>query len=258
MYFTVFNKENAKKIFFHILSLIKDGKTYNILIEEVKWFKTKKQLGFFFKCIAKPLSDYYFSIGHGLDENTPYDTETVKWIIYKKAGLIEKIELDDNEIIYKPLITLSEMTVEQASKFITAVIHWIDTKTDCILPIGARYCWLLSVDEETIYRALNSKFPNRDPSFLNHIRSQPCIYCGRVPQEGLRNEAHHVKGVFKACPDIIPPDYSAVPACHNCHTGNIGIQYMPPEKLEKRIPTFGFKIKLFLLLNYLRVREHRY
>jgi len=257
MYFTVFNKENAKKIFFHILSILRDGKAYNILIEEVKRFKTHKQLKFFFGCIVKPLSDYYFSLGYGINEHTPYNSEMTKLIIYDEVGLCQDVDLPSGKTITEPIISLSKMTVEQASKFITAVIHWVDVKTDCILPVAIRYCWLLSVDDETIYRAQNSKFPNRDPSFLNHIRSQPCIYCGRAPIEGMRNEAHHVKGVFKDCPDIIPPDYCAVPACHNCHTGNIGIQYMPPERLEVRIPTFGFKMKLFLLLNYLRFREHR-
>jgi len=257
MAFSVQNRELAKNILSSSLSKITDGKTYNITIEEVKQLKTRKQLKFFFGGIVKTLSAYLFDLGYGIDENTPYDSEMVKLIIYRKVGLYEKIETIDNEIIERPILTLSQMTIEQASKFITAVITWIDTKTDCILPPALRYCWLLDVDQDTIYRAKTSKFPNRDPSFLNYIRSQPCIYCGRIPRDGVRNEAHHCKNVFRDCPDIIPPDFSAIPLCTNCHTGSVRVQDMQPDKLEKRIPTFSYKLKLFLLLNYLRWREHR-
>lgn len=254
---TASNKELAKNLIASSLSKITDGKVYNISIEEVKKLKTHKQLRFFFGGVAKPLSEYYFSIGYGIDENTPYDSEMTKLIIYKEIGLCKKIEIPSGGYIEKPFITLSEMSVEQASKFISAVIHWVDTKTDCKLPPFVRYCWLLAVDENTIQRAKDYIFPNRDPSYLNFVRSQPCIYCGRIPIEGLRNEVHHVKGVDKRCPDIIPPDWCGVPACHNCHTGSIGIQYMPPDKLQKRIPTFDFNMYMFLRLCYLRWREHK-
>lgn len=255
--FTTHNRKIAENIIKSCLSKITDGKTYNIIIEEVKKYKTKQQRGFFFGGIATALSDYWFSIGYGIDENTPYDIDTAKQIVYKKILPLQEIEDIDGDIIKKPLKTLSQMTVEEASKFISDTLFWIDEKTNCILPPSLRYCWLLHINENTLYRAKEYNLPNRNPSYLNYVRSQPCIYCGRVPQSAVRSEVHHVKNVDRLCPDIIPPDWCGIPLCHDCHTGSVGVQYMQPDKLKKRIPTYGYDMKMFLRLCYLRWLEHK-
>ena len=255
--FTAQNKLIAENILKSCLSKITDGKTYNIIIEEVKQYKTKKQLGFFFGGIAKALSAYYFELGYGIDENTSYDADTTKLIVYKNVLDCQSIETPYGDIIEKPIKTLSIMTMEEASAFISDTLFWVDEKTNCILPPALRYCWLLHIDENTIQRAKEYKFPNRDSSYANYIRSLPCIYCGKPHYNGVRSEIHHVKNVDKSCPDIIPPDWCGIPLCTDCHTGSARVQDMQPDKLKKLIPTYGFDMYMFLRLCYLRWLEHK-
>lgn len=55
----------------------------------------------------------------------------------------------------------------------------------------------------------------RNPAYLDWLRDQPCITCGRLSSWGDRNQASHV-GVsnFK----IKPPDNQAIPQCGKCHS----------------------------------------
>lgn len=248
--FIVQNKEEAKNL---INSEIKDGNIYNITIEQVKKLKTHKQLKFYFGGIVKPMQQYLFSIGYGINENKPYSTDMTHDIIFDEMGLLEGVQLPSGKIVYEPKKRLSEMTVDEAHDFITTVIDWVDTKTKCILPSFVRYCWLNSVTEEEIYRAQKYKFPERDSSYLNHIRSQPCIYSGVI---GM-SEAHHVRGVVPRSMNEKPPDWCCIPVTHKVHLYKPCVQFMPVEKLVRRIPTFGFNMEMFLRLCYLRWREHR-
>lgn len=55
----------------------------------------------------------------------------------------------------------------------------------------------------------------RDPEYLDWIRLQPCVGCGRQPAE-----PHHLKGdpsVFPNGVGLKSPDHLAMPVCRECH-----------------------------------------
>ena len=55
----------------------------------------------------------------------------------------------------------------------------------------------------------------RNPQYLDWLRDQPCMTCGRMPNIDDRNQASHV-GVSNF--GIKPPDNQCVPQCGRCHS----------------------------------------
>lgn len=79
--------------------------------------------------------------------------------------------------------------------------------------------------------------PERDPAWLDHIRSLRCVLCGTNARPRI---PHHVRrfsrtqGTSKR-----PPDYHCIPMCAICHAGiphTSGYGELWPQVMEAWIP----------------------
>ena len=252
---TIHNKAILTKYFNEAYTSFQDGKHYRFLFEELKQEKTLKQLGFVFGGLISSLNEWQNSIGETMGEGSKerkWTVDDTKIKLYHEVIGISYKQLPDGTITPYTK-TLSQMNKEEASDFITKVLTYIDNDTDCILTPDLRYCWLMHVKDDEIQRATDSVFQDRDASYLNHVRSQPCIYCGNTG----RSEVHHVKGITKTGLSTKPYDWTGIPLCTDCHTGTQRVQDMTPEVLQGRIPTYGYDMLMFVRLCYLKYYEHR-
>lgn len=55
--------------------------------------------------------------------------------------------------------------------------------------------------------------PIQDKDWLNHVRMQPCLFCGQRPA----GQAHHVRWGHKAGMGTKPDDLRCIPLCPKCH-----------------------------------------
>ncbi len=224
---------------------IKDNTLYNFSFEEVKQSKTLKQLGFIFGGLIKALSFYFYET-----DGVHYEPETIKEMLYDCVGLDEILYLPTGKkIVVKK--SLSKMTKQEASEFINQSINWIDENTDCVLPIGLRYLWTRDLTDEYITSVMSEPAQERNDFYLQQIRKMNCIYCGKP-----NAEAHHIRKGFNG-KSLKPPDYMAIPLCHECH---IGIAHGKGEEtLLKGMKNVlnGLDIKVFCRLLYERTLTHR-
>ena len=206
MNITVYNKEQAKQTFLALFHIMDDDKVYNVTFEELKQFKTKKQLGFIFGGIIKSLCQFFNGYGYNF---TP---EQIKEWLYQEIGIKETLFLPNGQ--QKEIIkTLSGMSKKETSDFICNLLQFIDsseTLTDFILPVDLRYCWVNHISEDIIEKLGRAKFPQLDEQYLTYQRKQHCIRCGKIG-----HQVHHIKsgsGLGKK-----NPDWFTVPIFKDCH-----------------------------------------
>ena len=207
MNFTITNKQFAHNVLNTIDKKIEEGKVYNIIFEEVKSLKTKKQLGFIFGGIIKALVLYFNRLGY------EFQPVQIKEWLYSEIGVTETLFLPNGQ--EKHIIkTLSGMTKLEASNFIYKLLNFIDTSDaleDFILPPDLRYCWTHNIDELLIQQIKLFQYPERSERYLNRQRSLTCLRCG-----SKGGQAHHIKrgsGLGRK-----NPDWFTIPICAKCHT----------------------------------------
>ena len=206
MNINVYNKEQAKQTFLTLFHSMSEDTVYNLTFDELKSFKTKKQLGFIFGGIIKSLCHFFNGYGYHF---TP---EQIKEWLYSEVGVRETLFLPKGQP--KEIIkTLSGMSKKETSDFICRLLQFIDESealTDFVLPVDLRYCWVNHIDEDIFSKLERAKFPQFDEQYLNYQRKQHCIRCGRVG-----HQVHHIKrgsGLGKK-----NPDWFTVPICADCH-----------------------------------------
>ena len=207
---TISNIEQFRKLFLFVANeYILKGVIINIIVEPVKQFKTLKQLGFIFKVIIGSLQKYYLEL-HG----KVYEVNVIKDYLYLRAGLKDKKQYP-NGIEYEKTYRLSEMTIEQTTKFINNLLNLFDNDIefeDFRLPPSARYTWVLHVTDEDSERVKEKHFPKKSLEFLAHIRKQNCINCGV-----FGSEPHHLRSGGYAGMGLKSPDWFTIPLCRDCH-----------------------------------------
>lgn len=245
--FTAENVDKAKAICNHILFKIKQtNKVYNIYFEENTHPKSKKQLGYLFGGIFEAIKEYFSNMGNS------YSYEEIKDWLYDEIGTIEKYYLPNGKEKER-VITLSQMSWEEANKFISDVLFFIDESEalqDFVLPPELRYCWTMHITSEQIASAYEATFKSLDEYYLNHQRSLTCIRCGRKG-----GQAHHIKrgsGLGKK-----NPDWFSIPICPHCH--NLLHHQIGEEEFLKQIQNTINKldIKDFCRLSYFRWYFHK-
>lgn len=236
------NKSEFANLAKECLNSLKTGLTYSFSFENIKQPKSIKQLGFIFGGLISALQRFYLDL-----DGQEYDKELLKEMLYHFVGVTDTIFLPTGEkVSYRK--TLSRMTKEEASEFINRCIVWIDSNTECILPIGLRYLWTQYVTDEEIERVMQAPLPQKDELYLAQIRKRHCVGCGKPA-----SEAHHIRqGVYALSKKNA--DYMAIPLCTNCHRTlhNLG---------EKRFlegisnVTNNLNIEVFCRLLYHRIRN---
>lgn len=174
MNFTCSNEKFLRNVVGDLLRNYEKDSTVNISYEVVKKAKTLKQLGFIFGGLIKAISRYFDGLGYSFP---PY---VLKCWLYKECGVYKTETLPNGET-FDSSKTLSEMTKQEASKFIEDVIYFIDSSdifSEFVLPPDLRYCWTHNVDAEKLQKIKERPFGNFDGSFLLHQAKLTCIRCG--------------------------------------------------------------------------------
>lgn len=178
--------------------------------------KSRQQLGFFFGCIVSAIKEYYKQLGDDMDELN------IRENLYNACSLLEpslkrKIRRFNGTEVEVPL-RLSEMDIEQASKFIDGCIRLIDNAkcfSGLVLHPSVRNLWVRHIKAEDLRQSnfLEHKFPKRDVEYLFYLRKQSCLVCGVQNM----SHAHHVRIDNCGGTAIKPPDYMCISLCYNCH-----------------------------------------
>ena len=207
--------------------------------------KTKKQLGFIFGGIVQDLLNHFNSEGQTMGEGyteRKWNSDDVKIYLYHNLIGTQYREMPDGEIAaYQK--TISQMSREELSDFITKTISFIDNETDCILRPMLRYCWVLNITQNHWELLNNHSLKNEDRVYLKYLSGNPCIICG--VKEGV--SPHHIKDIDYSGTAQKSPDWYTVPVCHK-HHGEI---HSNPETAS-RIFTNGLSLETFCKLCYIK------
>lgn len=196
-----------------IENLIAEGKEVNLSYEPASKPVTRRQVGFFFAALVNQIYLYFRNCGHTLKENQ------IKLGLYRQvARVVPDMTYDLGIFGEQPEVKhISDMeTAKEMSDFINGVFTVIDTNPiyeGLKLTPDTRYCWLNHITHEEIKTVQAMNFPERDNDYLNYIREQPCIICGKQH----RSDAHHIRDTRTAGEAIKSPDWYTIPLCHDCH-----------------------------------------
>ena len=186
------------------------------------------------------LRQYFFDT-----QGEVWDVEQLKSMLYYQIGNFCKRTFP-NGMEVSELLTLSKMTKEEASEFITKVLDYMESLPDLIIPPDLRNCWLLHVTAAEIQFANEFNFPERDPEYLKYQRSLSCLYSGSF--ENI--EVHHIKSNQYGGMATKPPDWFSIPLSHQVHIGELHMDGQ--SKTIKGLPLYGFNIEIYCKLAYLR------
>ena len=215
MKLTCYNDKIAENAFSEIREMLKSGKAVNLEYEVAKKQQTKAQMGFVWGALISQIQAYLVGLGLNLEE------EDVKIMLYDKvADIVPEMVIDSSVLKLKRdyVKTMSRMDRELTSKFIDGIFTVIDTDplfSGLKLTPDVRYNWVMHVTQEDLNELsrYGDKLPDRDPAYLNYIRSQPCIICGLQK----RSHAHHVKIGRLIGIGLKPEDFRAIPLCPEHH-----------------------------------------
>ena len=196
-----------------IEKLLADGREVDLTYERSAKPVTRRQIGFFFAALVNQIWLYFIHNGWSLTE------KQVRYGLYKQvAQVVPNMTYDLSAFGQEPQVKhLNDFeTAEEMSEFISGVFTVIDTNpmyAGLRLTPDTHYSWLnhLTYDEINSARAIELK--ERDADYLNHIRSLPCIICGKQH----RSDAHHLKDNRLGGISEKSPDWAAMPLCHDCH-----------------------------------------
>lgn len=196
-----------------IEKLLADGREINLSYERSAKPVSKKQVGFFFGALVNQIWLYFRNNGWTLTE------KQVRYGLYKQvAQVVPNMTYDLSMFGQEPQVKhLSDFeTAEEMSEFISGVFTVIDTNPlyeGIKLSPDVYYTWLNHITNDEIIALQKQTLPERDNDYLNHIRSLPCIMCGKQH----KSHAHHLKDNRLGGISEKSPDWSAMPLCPDCH-----------------------------------------
>lgn len=171
--------------------------------------KTNRQLGFYFGAIVDSIKEFYE------EQGIEYDTDEIKENFYQAISP-KKTITQFNGKIYEVPKRISEMNREEMTEFIDMSLWLCDNANafqGLVLHPSIRHTWIRHITNEDIRNLNIGKFPKDCKEYLQHLRNQACIVCGRHNM----SEAHHLRINGTAGTSIKPPDYMCVSLCRNCH-----------------------------------------
>lgn len=224
-------------------------KTINLSWEFSFRPKTLAQLGFFFSGIVGAIQVYFKEI-YGEE----YSKDIIKELLYAECSNKEQL-ISPNGKTIEITKRISMMSVQEMSEFIEKTLSFCEQYGIPLQP-ELRYLWINNLNPEYIAEVEETKFREKDESYLRHIRSQPCIVCGAYHEI----EAHHMKTKELAGLGEKTPDYMAVSLCASCHRNYLGSDsHITTEKLKTLVPFIFQKLteKQFGKLCYERYLKGR-
>lgn len=224
--------------------LVADGVRVNLSYEKAAKPKTKEQMGFLFAALMNQCRDFFLSCGYNVDD------KDVRYYFYDKISLFLPDIVTDCGLFGKKqrVKHIDEYDRPTMSKFIDGVFQVIDTDplfAGIQLSPDIFYNFIFHVSKDDIKLAQTSVFPERDPEYLEYLRTRPCIICGIQH----RSEAHHIRDTRTAGMAIKSPDWAAMPLCHTCH-----MSIAHGTGFKDRMKWIPLDITDFLRLCYLRWR----
>jgi len=196
-----------------IEKLLADGREVNLSYEKATKPVTHRQVGFFFAALVNQIWLYFRNAGFSISE------KQVRYGLYKQvAEVVPNMTYDLSMFGQTPQIKhISDMeTAEEMSEFISGVFTVLDTNpmyAGIKLTPDTYYTWLNTITNDEILAVRAQTLPDRDNTYLNHIRALPCIICGIQH----RSDAHHLRDTRTAGTGIKSPDWMTLPLCHDCH-----------------------------------------
>lgn len=247
MDFIITNKAFARNVCEHIISQLYDGKEYELSFNEIRKNKTNQQRKYIF-AIFEAVSKYFVSLGYQF-----LTKEAVKDWIYSELAVNENIYLPNGKNFIARR-SLSSMTVQEASHFISKLLIFIETSEvleGFTLPPYLRYCWTKHITIEDIENAYKRKLPQKSAQFLKYQRSLTCLRCGR-----RAGEVHHIKegsGLGRK-----NPDWFSIPICPECHVPYLHSKVGEDDFLKEIAPTINnLDIETFCRINFLRWYDNK-
>lgn len=196
-----------------IEKLLSDGKNVNLVYEIASKEKTKKQIGFFYGALCDQITTYLKDCGFNVN------VERVKRGLYKQVSqIVPEMVVDDIFGDDEYIMHISDMDRPVMSKFIDGVFQVIDSNpmySGLKLTPDVRNNFVFNLTDDEIRQAQQAELPERDADYLNFIREQPCIICGKQH----RSDAHHLRDTRTSGEAIKGPDWTCMPLCHECHLG---------------------------------------
>lgn len=248
MNYIITNEKKLENVFQEIKQALNTNSTkmINLSYDFFTRPKTKSQLGFFFGGLVKAINRHFFEI-----YGKKYDTEVIKEMLYNECGIKEELICPNGKIIQEHK-RISRMSIQEMSEFIEKTIDFCD-EYGIILQPELRYLWIYNLNPKTIEETKDLKFSERDSEYLNYVRKETCLICGKN-----NVEAHHVKLLEIGGLGNKTPDYMAIPLCDNCHRNMYG-GHINTETIINACP-FIFEhidIKTFCKLRYKRWLSHK-
>ena len=246
MKLTVYNKQQLETV---IEDLRKDFDRFgkiNILYDKGFKEKTKAQIGFTFAALINQITAYFQDCGFNVEE------DDVRYKLYEDVSqVVPEMVVDKQLFGGKPRIKhIPEMDRETLSKFINGVFEVLDTVpiyAGVALSPDVFYNWAFHLDPEDIRNAQQAELPERDPEYLEYIRTRPCLCCGKQH----RSDAHHLKDNRLGGISQKSPDWSAMPLCHNCH-----LNIAHGEGFKEAVKWLPLPLDVFTRLCYLRWKNN--
>lgn len=197
-----------------IQKLLESGKDVNLSYEIASKEKTKKQIGFFFSALCSQIKNYLVDCGFNVSEND------VKYGLYSQVSKVVPEMIVDNTLFgnAERILHISDMDRTLMSKFIDGVFQVIDNNpmySGLKLTPDVRYNWAFHLTIDDLILASKQELPQKDEQYLNYIREQPCIICGKQH----RSHAHHLKDMLLCGLAQRAPDWATIPLCPDCHLG---------------------------------------
>lgn len=249
MKLTLYNLSAANNAFEEIKSIIESGKAVNIEYDVAKKPKTKSQQGFIFGAIISQIQAYFQNAGFNVDE------DDIMLMMYDKVSAILPEMVRDRSGICRfsrdYIMTLSKMDRELTSKFIDGIFTVIGTDplfSGLQMSPDVYFNWVFHITEDDLIAVSKMQLPERDPDYLEYVRTLPCLVCGLQH----RSEAHHAKVGQNIAVAMKTEDFRAIPLCHRCH---LGIAHQEGNaELERRLGfiTSRFSLEEFTKLCYCR------
>ena len=191
--------------------------------------KTRSQLGYFFGGIVEAIQKHFKEI-YGEE----YSKEIIKELLYVECSSKEEL-ISPNGKTIEITKRISMMSVQEMSEFIEKVITFCEQYEIPLQP-ELRFLWVNNLNPEYVAEVEETKFRERDESYLRYVRSQPCIICG-----AYHSEAHHLKDRELAGLGAKTPDYMAVSLCSECHRNYLGSDSHITTEKVKRLAPFLFR-----------------
>ena len=248
MNYIITNESKLNNVFEEIKRELKDNKDkmLNLSYDFSSRPKTLKQLKFYFGGLISAIKRHFIEL-YGKE----YETDVIKEMLYNEVGITEELICPNGKVLQENK-RISRMSVQEMSEFIEKTIDFCD-EYGIILQPELRYLWIYNLSPQIIEEAKLQKFPEKDNEYLNYVRKETCLICGKI-----HAEAHHVKLNDLAGLGQKTPDYMAIPLCDNCHR-NMSGGHIDTETIIKACP-FIFQhidIKAFCKLRYKRWLSHK-